>query len=158
MIEFELENLSVKISRDVLENLKKFIQDDLHKPESGGVLIGFYIEDNTYSITDVSFPSIYDKSSRYNFTRSIKYAQKVLNVFFKESNGKKIYLGEWHTHPEDYPTPSSLDQKSILEQMRGNVLNSQIIFMMIIGRKGFYISSVDKNGIKTKKKVRFDEL
>ena len=29
MIEFELENLSVKISRDVLENLKKFIQDPI---------------------------------------------------------------------------------------------------------------------------------
>ncbi|MEZ0129613.1 Mov34/MPN/PAD-1 family protein [Flavobacterium sp. LBUM151] len=158
MIEFDLGNLSVKISRDVLGNLKKFIQDDLQKPESGGVLIGFYIEDDTYSITDISFPSSYDKSSRYNFTRSIKNAQNVLNDFFKESNGKKIYLGEWHTHPEDFPTPSSLDEKSILQQMRGNILNSQIIFMIIIGRKGIYISSVNKNGIKTKKKVRFDEL
>ncbi|WP_264524037.1 Mov34/MPN/PAD-1 family protein [Flavobacterium sp. N502536] len=158
MIEFILGNLFVKISRNVLEDLKKFIQDDLQKPESGGILIGFYIEDNTYSITDVSFPSSYDKSSRYNFTRSIKNAQNVLNQFFKESNGKKIYLGEWHTHPEDFPIPSSLDEKSILQQMTGNILNSQIIFMMIIGRKGIYISSVDENGIKTKKKVKFDEL
>ncbi|SMP15208.1 Mov34/MPN/PAD-1 family protein [Flavobacterium hercynium] len=158
MIEFNLGNLFVKISRDVLANLKKYIQDDLHKPESGGVLIGFYIEDNIYSITDVSFPSSYDKSSRYNFTRSIKNAQNVLDDFFKKSNGKKIYLGEWHTHPEDFPMPSSLDEESILQQIRGNILNSKVIFMVIIGRKGIYISSVDKNGIKTKNKVKFHEI
>lgn len=155
MIEFELGQLSLKISIDVIENLKKFIQDDLNKPESGGVLIGFYIEDNIYSITDISFPSIYDKASRYNFTRSVKNAQKVLNNFFKESNGKKIYLGEWHTHPEDYPTPSELDKKSILKQISGNVLNSKVIFMLIVGKKGFYISSVDNCGIKTEKKINF---
>lgn len=77
---------------------------------------------------------------------------------FKDSNGKKIYLGEWHTHPEDYPKPSSLDKNSILKQIRGNILNSEIIFMLILGRKNINISCVEKNGIKASKNIDFNIL
>ena len=158
MMEFELGNLSIKISEEVFEKMKSFIQDEKYKPEAGGILIGHYLEDNNYSITDVSSPSKLDKSSRFNFTRSKNNAQKIINKIFKDSKGKKIYLGEWHTHPEDYPTPSGLDKKSILEQIRGNILNSEIIFMLIIGRKGLYISYVEKTGIKTEKNIKFEEF
>ena len=81
-----------------------------------------------------------------------------MNKFFKESNGKKIYLGEWHTHPEDYPTPSLLDNKSILERMQKDVLNSEIIFMIIVGRKNFYISFVKMDGIKNEKNINFKDI
>ena len=158
MIEFELGDLSIKISEEVFEKMKSFIQDENHKPEAGGILIGHYLEDNNYSITDVSSPSELDKSSRFNFIRSKKNAQKIINKIFKDSKGKKIYLGEWHTHPEDYPTPSGLDKNSILEQIRGNILNSETIFMLIIGRKGLYISYVEKTGIKTEKNIKFEEF
>ena len=109
MIEFELGELSIKISEEVFEIMKSFIQDENHKPEAGGILIGHYLEDNNYSITDVSSPSELDKSSRFNFTRSKKNAQKIINKIFKDSKGKKIYLGEWHTHPEHHPSPSATD-------------------------------------------------
>ncbi|WP_100612825.1 Mov34/MPN/PAD-1 family protein [Confluentibacter lentus] len=158
MIEFKLGNLSIKISEEVFEKMKSFIQDENHKPEAGGILIGYYLEDNNYSIIDSSSPSRFDKSSRYNFTRSKKNSQKIINKNFKDSKGKKIYLGEWHTHPEDYPTPSCLDKKSILEQIRGNILNSKIIFMLILGRKGIYISYADKNEIKAFKNINFINL
>lgn len=153
MIEFELGALFVKISGEVLKKMKTFIQDENHKPEAGGILIGHYLENNNFSITDVSIPSELDKASRFNFTRSKKNAQKIINKIFEESLGKKIYLGEWHTHPEDYPSPSSLDKKSILRQINGNELNSNIIFMIIFGRKGFYISQIEKTGITFEKNI-----
>uniref|UniRef100_UPI003CED28D9 Mov34/MPN/PAD-1 family protein n=1 Tax=Enterobacter cloacae complex sp. 280C5 TaxID=3395861 RepID=UPI003CED28D9 len=28
------------------------------------------------------------------------------------SDGFLVYLGEWHTHPEDFPQPSSTDLRS----------------------------------------------
>lgn len=158
MLVIELEGLSIKISFEVLEKMFHYIQDDNNKPEAGGILIGHDLEDNNFSITDISIPSVYDKSSRFNFTRSKKNAQQILNKLFKESNGKKIYLGEWHTHPEDYPTPSPLDSKSIVERMQRDVLNSEIIFMIIIGRKRLYITYVEINGIKTKKNINFEEI
>lgn len=158
MLVIELENLSIKISFEVLEKMFHYIQNDTNKPEAGGILIGHDLEDNNFSITDISVPSVYDKSSRFNFTRSKKNAQQILNKFFNESNGKKIYLGEWHTHPEDYPTPSHLDNKSISERMQRDVLNSEIIFMIIVGRKNFYISFVKKDGIKNEKNISFKDI
>lgn len=155
MIKFELENLSIKISENVLEKMKTFIQNESYKPESGGILIGYHLDIKNYSITDISLPSHFDKSSRFNFTRSKINAQRIINKAFKDSKGKKIYLGEWHTHPEDFPSPSGLDKKSILEQIRGNILNSEIIFMLIIGRKGLYISYVEKTGIKIEKNINY---
>ncbi len=71
---------------------------------------------------------------------------------------EKIYLGERNSHPEDFPSPYGLDKKSILEQIRGNILNSEIIFMLIIGRKGLYISYVEKTGIKTEKNIKFENI
>lgn len=158
MLIIELGGLSIKISFEVLEKMFHYIQNDNIKPEAGGILIGHDLEDNNFSITDISIPSVYDKSSRFNFTRSKKNAQLILNKFFKESNGKKIYLGEWHTHPEDYPTPSPIDNKSILERIQRDVLNSEIIFMIIVGRKGLYITYVEMNGIKTEKIINFEEI
>lgn len=158
MLKIEFEDLSVKISHEVILRMYQFIQDDKNKPESGGILIGHDLQDNNFSITDISTPSIYDKSNRFNFTRSKKNAQLILNKFFKESNGKKIYLGEWHTHPEDYPTPSTVDKKSILERIHKDVLNSEIIFMIIVGRKSFYISYVKMDGIKKEKNISFKDI
>jgi integrative and conjugative element protein (TIGR02256 family) len=158
MLVIELEDLSIKISFEVLKKMFHYVQNDNNKPEAGGILIGHDLEDNNFSITDISIPSVYDKSSRFNFTRSKKNAQQILNKFFKESNGKKIYLGEWHTHPEDYPTPSLLDNKSILERMQKDVLNSEIIFMIIVGRKNFYISFVKMDGIKNEKSINFKDI
>ncbi len=145
MIEFELGDLSIKISEEVFEKMKSFIQDENHKPEAGGILIGHYLEDNNYSITDVSSPSELDKSSRFNFTRSKKNAQKIINKIFKDSKGKKIYLGEWHTHPEDHPQPSSLDRSewTLLAAQRRD---KRPVLAVIIGRRSLYAELVPRSG------------
>ena len=82
MLIIELGGASIKISFEVLEKMFHYIQDDNNKPEAGGILIGHDLEDNNFSITDISIPSVYDKSSRFNFTRSKKNAQQILNKLF----------------------------------------------------------------------------
>jgi hypothetical protein len=91
MIKFEFGCLYIKISEGVFEKMKSFVQDENHKSEAGGILMGHYLEDNNYSITVVSSPSELDKSSRFNFTRSKKNAQKIINKIFKVSSGKNIF-------------------------------------------------------------------
>jgi integrative and conjugative element protein (TIGR02256 family) len=158
MIIIELNNMTVKIEEAVVNKMLEFIQDTTDKPESGGILIGFYIDDNSLTITNITTPSAQDVFSRYNFIRTKKNAQEAIDRLFKESNNKKIYLGEWHTHPENIPTPSRLDKKSILNQIKLNQLNSPIIFMIIIGKFGLYISSVKKNKMMFNKNILFSEL
>ena len=144
MVKVKSKQVTIRFSEEVLKRLETFIQDDNVKPESGGILVGYFIEPDTFSVTDISTPSKKDKASRFGFIRSKKSAQKFIDKHFENSRGKKIYLGEWHTHPEDYPTPSFVDKCSIKLQYTKNRLNSTVIFMVIIGRKSIYIASYSK--------------
>lgn len=155
MITVELNKITLNIYKHVIDKIAFYIQDDSKKPESGGVLMGYVIDKKTFSIKDVTVPNKLDKSSRFNFVRSKYSVQPIIDKAFEQSKGKVVYLGEWHTHPEDIPTPSKLDCESIRLQMNGNILNSHIIFMLIIGRKGLYVSYVDKKGIKDSEIINF---
>lgn len=158
MIIVNLGSVKVKIYKTVIDKMNVYIQNISNKPESGGILMGYVLKENVFAINDISVPTKFDKASRYNFTRSKENAQLILNKAFKSSNGKQIYLGEWHTHPEDYPSPSSLDLKSIIQQFLGNVLNSPVIFMLIYGRKGIYITYINKSGVQAEQKLNFEVL
>lgn len=65
------------------------------------------------------------------------------NDFIKEeyekSSHTRVYIGEWHTHPEDYPTPSSIDLSSFKSAFRKNDRPIRgYILMAIVGRKETY--------------------
>lgn len=158
MIRIEVGNISLRIDDQALNKMLEYRQLEYDKPESGGIIIGYYIDDFSYVVTDITVPTSFDKSSRYNFVRSSVAAQKALSVLFIISGGKKIYLGEWHSHPENIPTPSHLDCKSIKEQLQKNKLNSNLIFMIIIGNEGISISSITKKGISKQFIFRHDQL
>lgn len=158
MLVFEFEGIFLKLKGEVLFKMFQFIQDDKTKSEAGGILLGYYIDQNNFSVTDISVPSPKDKRSRYNFYRSKLGGQKVVNRFFQKSKGKKIYLGEWHTHPEYYPNPSALDRKSIMGQMKNGRLNSDKIFSIILGEKGFHLSLVTSKGIVSEISISFQDL
>ncbi len=58
------------------------------------------------------------------FFRNVKKAQRIAEHAWKESNGERLYLGEWHTHPEDVPSPSRDDRtllKNMLKHSRMNI-------------------------------------
>lgn len=142
-----LGDIILRIAPNVVEVLEKFVQNDNNKNEAGGILIGYYIDDYSYYISDLSTPKVGDISTRFSFLRSHINAQRLVKQMFKLSKGKKIYLGEWHTHPEDLPTPSFTDLTSIKDQFTTNVLNSKSIFMVIMGIKAIYVGVYDKAGL-----------
>lgn len=142
-------NLSISLSKEVISIFKKYVQNDIKNPESGGIMTGKVYE-NLVEVLNCSEPSHLDKRSRYNYNRSHKSAQIYINEKFEESEGKEIYLGEWHTHPEDIPKPSITDIKNFNKTLNKNRLNSDIHFMIIVGIKAVYIG-VYKNGKFTDK-------
>jgi len=141
-------DLSISFSKEVISIFKKYIQNDAKKPESGGIITG-KIHQNLIDILNCSEPTFLDQRSKYNFNRSYKSAQKYINKKFNESKGEEIYLGEWHTHPEDIPIPSNTDIKSFNKTLNKNILNSNIHFMIIVGRTaiyvGVYLNKIFKN-------------
>lgn len=131
-------NLSIHLCDQVVSIFKKYIQNDVDKSEAGGIITGKVYE-NLIEILNCSEPSLLDERSRYNFKRSFKSAQIYINEKFVESRGEEIYLGEWHTHPEDIPSPSNTDIKSFNKTLTNNILNSNVHFMIIIGIKAIYL-------------------
>lgn len=131
-------NLSIHLCDQVVSIFKKYIQNDVDKSEAGGIITGKVYE-NLIEILNCSEPSLLDERSRYNFKRSFKSAQIYINEKFVESRGEEIYLGEWHTHPEDIPSPSNTDINSFNKTLTNNILNSNVHFMIIVGIKAIYL-------------------
>ena len=139
---FVRKNIKIHISDTVIEIFEKYKQNNKKDNESGGILIGQIKDDNIY-ILKASIPNKFDKSSRYYFECDKDAAQIIINYEFYNSNHKSIYIGEWHTHPENNPTPSSLDKKTIRKQFKNNKLNEPLLILIIQGLKNIYVSLYD---------------
>lgn len=127
------------------ENIENFFlnyRQTKNKNEQGGILLGI-VKLNEIIICRASIPTVFDKSSRFSFERNKKSAQLFIDYEFLNSGGKIIYLGEWHTHPENFPTPSNVDLKMIKTQYNKNSLNENFLIMIIVGIKEKYVSFFD---------------
>lgn len=131
--------IKIILSLALCDTLKNYVQYD-EQPESGGILLGKYLpEENKYLITEASTPAIVDKRGKYFFLRKRTSAQRLINKRWNESAGVINYLGEWHTHRCDFPTPSETDRNLIrmIYSDHSNVWPN--IIMIILGRKSCYI-------------------
>ena len=103
----------------VLDKMKKHAQILKHDSEAGGLIIGslrqkkeerFLLNSPPHiEITDISKPGLKDLRTRFSFVRKGKHHRELVNKAKINSNNDIDYLGEWHTHPEAYPFPSSID-------------------------------------------------
>lgn len=125
--------------------MEHFTQRNHKAPEAGGVILGKIIGDQI-QVLKLSVPTSLDKASRTNFNRNKLSAQIILDYEFHNSNGQITYLGEWHTHPEEYPTPSSTDLNMLKDQFKNNKLTIDFILLLIKGSKGLYIRILNQKG------------
>src|SRR5262249_32155874 len=99
-----------EISAGAIKAMIEYRQIDSESKEAGGVLLGRHILGTEDIIVDfVTVPLIGDRRKRYSFFRSRKAHQQAIDHAWEENKGTCVYLGEWHTHPEPLPTPSSDD-------------------------------------------------
>jgi [CysO sulfur-carrier protein]-S-L-cysteine hydrolase len=111
ILRIEKIGLSIEADDELLNSLLE--KGKSHYPnEFGGFLVGYYADDNKHlHITDTILPQSF-KASKYSFERSTRGIEKKLGNYFKEIP-KKFYVGEWHTHPDNSPIPSSTDISAI---------------------------------------------
>ncbi|MCX2575073.1 Mov34/MPN/PAD-1 family protein [Pedobacter sandarakinus] len=134
--------LSLEIDYDLLHELVKIGRS--HYPnEFGGFLIGYYSENSKHlHITNTILPKKY-QASKYSFTRSTKGIESEL-VKFSAENQKKIYIGEWHTHPDNSPIPSLTDISAIntIINNKNSIANPVLLIIGYSKRTvdfGFYV-------------------
>ncbi len=135
---FKGRKYKILICDSVIQILSSHKQEEKDKYEVGGILLG-QVKGNEIYILRLSTPNKYDNASKYGFVRDKDMAQIIVDYEFINSNKKTIYLGEWHTHPEDFPKPSNVDRKMMKDQFQKNTLNEPYLILAIQGHEELYL-------------------
>ena len=116
-----------------------------HYPnEYGGLFVGRYVNDHKeLRVEHTVLPKRF-KSSSFSFERGVEGLRKILRQFFNQSPSL-IYVGEWHTHPNGRPVPSSTDTSALRLIATHHEVSIENPTLLIIGVErdvyefGFYV-------------------
>ena len=120
----------VVIMPSVVERLLDHRQLDPLSDEAAGVLIGERRGPHIV-IQRLSEPGKGDIRNRHSVNRLGAHHQIAVDKAFASSKGTFQYLGEWHTHPEDAPSPSQTDTSS----WATNLVDIEPMILIIVGRQ-----------------------
>jgi len=105
---FDPANSRLLIEDIVLSNVGAFRQVDPNAAEAGGILLGFRRASHLH-VTIATPPGPRDLRTKFSFSRDDESHQRIALSEWLRSEETMDYIGEWHTHPESHPQPSSLD-------------------------------------------------
>ncbi|TMI93038.1 MAG: hypothetical protein E6H08_10990 [Bacteroidetes bacterium] len=155
---YELSNGGcLKIDKNALRIMNGYKQSEKKDVEAGGIIMGRFIKNSKNIIIDkITEPAKDDKRSRYSFKRISLQHQLTLEEEWTNSFGTCNYLGEWHTHPEDYPTPSSIDLKDWKRKLKTDIFSSRYLYFIIAGITEVEIWEGDRRNLEIKqlKKIK----
>lgn len=95
--------------------------------EAGGQLFANFVG-NQIIIVEATGPRSTDRRTRTSYIPIRKVEQE--EILSRYQRGFH-YVGDWHTHPEEIPRPSVIDEESIAECV-GNSVHSLYCFVLII--------------------------
>jgi len=98
-------------------------------------LLGRHLLDSEDVVVDeVTVPQSTDRRTRFSFFRSKKH-EAIAKERWQAEASTLAYLGLWHTHPEDSPTPSSVDRSDWEQAVAKDTFDGPRLFFPIVGRK-----------------------
>lgn len=124
----------------VLATFGKHIQRGKHDCEAGGILLGT-VHQAGLLIKEASEPTAHDVRRPCYFERSAFRHRALANSRWRASNGTLRYLGEWHTHPQDHPSPSMLD-RSEWRRLARRRADGRPLLAVIVGRRALHVELV----------------
>ena len=92
-------------------------------------------------VVEATAPTIRDKRFQYLFERMPFGHSSIARARWRGSRGTVRYVGEWHTHPQDYPRPSGLDRTEWNKLSRKRA-DGRPMLAVIVGRKDLYVELV----------------
>jgi [CysO sulfur-carrier protein]-S-L-cysteine hydrolase len=145
---------TVHINKDIIEIWQQYRQISPESKEACGILIGYQIQGtDTFQIESITTPQKLDIRTRYNFVMKDPFHQRFLDKKYQESNAASIYLGTWHSHPENYPTPSAIDKKDWGNCIARN--HNRRLFFVIVGINEVEIYTIQNSYLSTSSVLRF---
>ena len=123
----------VRISLKLIQILKKYRQLEFTTPESGGVLIGKYLNSGgAILIDELTHPQLTDQQGRCMYYRSTAHNDLVQRIW-KQTHHHSTYVGLWHTHPENIPAYSFTDKKDWLNALSSSIYEGNHLIFLIVG-------------------------
>lgn len=116
------------IEAGVLSTVAGFRQTRVDLPEAGGILLGYRRGPHLHVI-EATTPMPDDHQARYRFYRSGPPHQRIATTRWQFSGGTLDYIGEWHSHPEATPRPSTIDLTAWKELYASR--NTALIFLIV---------------------------
>ncbi len=120
----------VHMPEGMFDKIKQRVQQ-YYPRECGGVFVG-RISSDIATIEKMMMP-LKIKSSPVLFIRIADFINKWLTRVFNKSEGRSIYLGEWHSHPNGYPYPSSTDLKAMKSISENSDVRITTPLLLIVG-------------------------
>ncbi len=102
--------------------------------ETGGMLIGYIAETGDAVVLDIVGPGPTAQHARYSFVPDSEYQQIELESRFHGSQGRRTYLGDWHTHPSSAPLPSYRDKRTLAKIAAEPASQTSTPLMVILGK------------------------
>lgn len=134
------------ITEEAVAQMLAFAQRSWYQNEAGGVMLGRHLlESDDVVVDEVTTPQNKDKRSRFGFFRSTNH-NLVAQEKWKLSDETLAYLGLWHTHPEDDPTPSGVDRHDWEKAVEMHAFHGDRLFFPIVGRKHIRVWTKSKTG------------
>ncbi|MCX8518795.1 MAG: Mov34/MPN/PAD-1 family protein [Methylophilaceae bacterium] len=134
------------IVEHAVKQMKAFTQNRWWHREAGGVLLGRHLLDSSDIVIDeVTTPQNTDRRSRFSFFRSKRH-EMLAQERWKQSNNTAAYLGLWHTHPEKYPTPSTIDTADWRQAIEHDAFDGEQLFFPIVGTCCIKVWCLNRHG------------
>ena len=142
------DNITLELPNEILQRMITITSELGFHEESGGILLGSEdISGRRYVVKDFTYPTPENERSRWHFVRKKGPSNEAIRKAWEESDGTINYLGEWHTHDEDMPTPSSIDKNLVSEVVEDKSSLFDDVFMIIIGGGGgMFCGIAETNG------------
>ena len=131
---------SVSINEKVWRVWQEHRQIQSCRPEAFGVLIGSTSDDRRdIYVEDVTTPRSGDCKYRNSFDLQDPGHQQAVDTAHRHSDGSQIYLGTWHTHPQQIPSPSGIDKVDWRRCLRRNGERSLIFVIAGTERTSVFV-------------------
>ncbi|GAB1270294.1 Mov34/MPN/PAD-1 family protein [Aurantivibrio infirmus] len=127
------------IEEEVIKTINSFRQLGFD-PEAGGCLFGFYRGCHIH-ITNCTYPKQGDNRLPLRFDRKDRFHLDYAKNLYKRSKNTCTYFGEWHTHPQDNPTPSGFDYREW--DKITNLRKEWKTITIVVGRKKLWVGAGD---------------
>jgi len=101
--------MRIELTKDVRKRMMSCLANAKRR-EIGGILMAEQVEPGDFRIVDFSLDDI--TGSAAHFVRSPEHHHTALDAFFARTGNdysRYNYLGEWHSHPNHAPFPSTTD-------------------------------------------------